>query len=136
MLDRPGLEFSFSGLKTFALTTVQQNQLDQQTVADIAWAFQDAAVDTLVRKCQRAIKQTNIPRLVVAGGVGANRSLRERLKQMMEKSGGKVFYPKIEFCTDNGAMIAYAGCQRLHQATRELSFSVKSRWSLEDLPSI
>lgn len=136
MLDRPGLDFSFSGLKTFALTTVQKNALDEQTIADIAYAFQDAAVDTLVRKCKRAIDQTWIPRLVVAGGVGANLSLRARLKTMMEASQGKVFYPKIEFCTDNGAMIAYAGCQRLHQATDALDFSVKARWSLEDLPPI
>lgn len=136
MLDRPGLDFSFSGLKTFALTTVQKNALDEQTIADIAYAFQDAAVDTLVRKCKRAIDQTGIPRLVVAGGVGANLSLRARLKTMMEASQGKVFYPKIEFCTDNGAMIAYAGCQRLHQATDALDFSVKARWSLEDLPPI
>lgn len=136
MMDRPGLDFSFSGLKTFALTTVQKNTLDQQTVSDIAWAFQDAAVDTLVKKCKRAIEQTNIPRLVVAGGVGANIALRERLKAMMEKSGGKVFYPKIEFCTDNGAMIAYVGCQRLHQSTRDLGFSVKARWSIEELPAL
>ena len=136
MMDRPGLDFSFSGLKTFALTTVQKNTLDQKTVSDIAWAFQDAAVDTLVKKCKRAIEQTNIPRLVVAGGVGANIALRERLKAMMGKSGGKVFYPKIELCTDNGAMIAYAGCQRLHQSTRDLGFSVKARWSIEELPAL
>ncbi len=136
MLDRPGLDFSFSGLKTFALTTVQQNALDPQTVADIAWAFQDAAVDTLVRKCKRAIEQTKIPRLVVAGGVGANLVLRERLATMMTAAKGQAFYPKIEFCTDNGAMIAYAGCQRLHQATTDLSFSVKARWSLEELPPL
>lgn len=133
MLDRPGLEFSFSGLKTFALTTIQNNELDDQTIADIAWAFQDAAVDTLVRKCERALQQTGYSRLVVAGGVGANAHLREQLKSTLAAMGGEVFYPKIEFCTDNGAMIAYAGYQRLHQATRDLSFSVKARWSLEEL---
>lgn len=136
MLDRPGLDFSFSGLKTFALTTIQNNSLDEQTIADIAWAFQDAAVDTLVKKCKRAIEQSGYSRLVVAGGVGANLRLREQLQITMQALGGEVFYPKIEFCTDNGAMIAYAGCQRLHQATRDLSFQVKARWSLEDLEPV
>ena len=136
MMDRPGLDFSFSGLKTFALTTVQNHVLDDQTIADIAWAFQDAAVDTLVKKCKRALEQTKINRLVVAGGVGANIRLREQLQQTMAKLGATVFYPKIEFCTDNGAMIAYAGCQRLHQATKDLSFQVKARWSLEELQPI
>ena len=136
MVDRPGLDFSFSGLKTFALTTIQSNTLDDQTVNDIAWAFQDAAVDTLVVKCLRALEQTSLQRLVVAGGVGANVHLRAQLAAKLAERGAAVFYPKFEFCTDNGAMIAYAGCQRLHQATRELGFQVKPRWSLEDLSSL
>lgn len=136
MLDRPGMDFSFSGLKTFALNTVENELLDEQTIADIAYAFQDAAVDTLCQKCKRAIQHTGSKRLVVAGGVGANLRLRAELKAMMEKMQGEVFYPRIEFCTDNGAMIAYAGAQRLHQATDDLSFQVKPRWSIEDLPQL
>lgn len=136
MTDRPGLDFSFSGLKTFALTTVQKSQLDQQTVADIACAFQDAAVDTLVIKCKRALEQTEANQLVVAGGVGANRLLRQRLLELADQQNARVFYPRIEFCTDNGAMIAYAGAQRLHQANDDFAFEVKPRWSLEDLQSV
>lgn len=136
MVDRPGMDFSFSGLKTFALNTVERELLDEQTIADIAYAFQDAAVDTLSIKCKRALKETKCNRLVVAGGVGANLRLREELKSMMQKLGGQVFYPRIQFCTDNGAMIAYAGAQRVHQANSDLQFQVKPRWSLEDLPSV
>ncbi|MEM7357663.1 MAG: tRNA (adenosine(37)-N6)-threonylcarbamoyltransferase complex transferase subunit TsaD [Pseudomonadota bacterium] len=133
MTDRPGLDFSYSGLKTAALTTVQSLTLDQQTVADVASAFQEAAVDTMVIKCKRALQQTGAERLVVAGGVGANLRLREQLKNMAAESGYQVFYPRIEFCTDNGAMIAYAGAQRIHQANNDLAFQVKPRWSLEEL---
>lgn len=136
MIDRPGMDFSFSGLKTFALNTVEKELIDEQTVCDIAYAFQDAAVDTLVIKCKRALLHTNAKRLVVAGGVGANIRLREQLKIMTDKMRAKLFYPRIEFCTDNGAMIAYAGSKRLHQASTDLSFQVKPRWSLEDLPPI
>ena len=136
MIDRPGMDFSFSGLKTFALNTVEKELLDAQTISDIAYAFQDAAVDTLCRKCKRALDHTGSKRLVVAGGVGANLRLREKLTEMMKKTQGAVFYPRIEFCTDNGAMIAYAGAQRLHQAVDDLSFQVKPRWSLEDLPNV
>ena len=136
MIDRPGMDFSFSGLKTFALNTVEKELLDPQTISDIAYAFQDAAVDTLCRKCKRALDHTGSKRLVVAGGVGANLRLREKLTEMMKKTQGEVFYPRIEFCTDNGAMIAYAGAQRLHQAVDDLSFQVKPRWSLEDLPTV
>ena len=136
MIDRPGMDFSFSGLKTFALNTVENELLDPQTISDIAYAFQDAAVDTLCRKCKRALDHTGSKRLVVAGGVGANLRLREKLTEMMKKTQGEVFYPRIEFCTDNGAMIAYAGAQRLHQAVDDLSFQVKPRWSLEDLPNV
>ena len=138
MVDRPGMAFSFSGLKTAALNAVskvvgEDGNLDDQTVADIATAFQDAAVDTLTIKCRRALQETDTKRLVVAGGVGANKLLREQLILMTKKLGAEVFYPRIEFCTDNGAMIAYAGMQRLHQANNDLSFEVKPRWSLEEL---
>ncbi len=143
MTKRPGLDFSYSGLKTFALTTVhaelhgiEHETLSPQTVADIAYAFQDAAVDTLVIKCKRALTQTNAKRLVVAGGVGANLLLRKRLSEMALELDARTFYPRIEFCTDNGAMIAYAGAIRMHQANPDLSFQIKPRWSLEDLPAV
>jgi len=136
MIDRPGMDFSYSGLKTFALNTVEKEYIDEQTVCDIAYAFQDAAVDTLVIKCKRALLHTKAKRLVVAGGVGANIRLREQLKIMTDKMRCELFYPRIDFCTDNGAMIAYAGSKRLHQASPDLSFQVKPRWSLEDLPPI
>ena len=136
MLNRPGLDFSYSGLKTFALTTAQNNELDEQTVADIAYAFQDAAVETLVVKSKRALEQTNSQRLVVAGGVGANKSLRAELNKMAESKGYKVFYPRLEFCTDNGAMIALAGMLRQSQADDSLGFQVRPRWSLEELPTV
>jgi N6-L-threonylcarbamoyladenine synthase len=137
MLDRPGLDFSYSGLKTHALTVVNKlGELSDQDVADIACAFQSAAVETLVVKSRRALEQTGGQRLVVAGGVGANLLLREELANMASKIGAEVFYPRIEFCTDNGAMIAYAGAQRLHQATNDLGFQVRPRWSLEELGGV
>ena len=136
MLNRPGLDFSYSGLKTFALTTAQNNELDEQTVADIAYAFQEAAVETLVVKSKRALEQTNSQRLVVAGGVGANKSLRAELNKMAESKGYQVFYPRLEFCTDNGAMIALAGMLRQSQADDSLGFQVRPRWSLEELPTV
>lgn len=140
MVKHPGMDFSYSGLKTFALTTVQQQTqdgaLDEQTIADIAIAFQEAAVDTLTIKSKRALIETGAKRLVVAGGVGANKRLREMLAQMTQAQQAKVYFPRIEFCTDNGAMIAFAGAQRMHQANPDLSFQVKPRWSLEDLPPI
>jgi N6-L-threonylcarbamoyladenine synthase len=136
MLNRPGTEFSYSGLKTSVLNTAEKHQLDEQTIADIAFAFQDAAVETLVVKSKRALLQTKVKRLVVAGGVGANIRLREQLTAMANKHSAQVFYPRIEFCTDNGAMIAFAGAQRLHQASADLSFQVKPRWSLEELQSV
>jgi len=136
MIDRPGMEFSYSGLKTAALNMVEKTELDEQAIADIAHAFQDAAVDTLVIKCKRALEHTKASRLVVAGGVGANLRLREQLKIMVDKQSGELFFPRIEFCTDNGAMIALAGSKRLHQATLEHSFQVKPRWSLEELAPI
>jgi len=134
MTDRPGLDFSFSGLKTFALTTAQTQGNDEQTRADIARAFQDAVVDTMVIKCRRALKASGSGRLVVAGGVGANRALREGLRAMAAEVGAEVFYPRLEFCTDNGAMIAYAGACRLQAGQQQdLQVEVRPRWSLEEL---
>lgn len=135
MTDRPGLDFSFSGLKTFAANTIRENDHDDQTRADIARAFEDAVVDTLAIKCKRALDQTGFSRLVIAGGVSANRTLRAKLKEMMEKRRGEVFYARPEFCTDNGAMIAYAGMIRLKAGTAaELSVTVRPRWPLAELP--
>lgn len=137
MTDRPGLDFSFSGLKTFAANTIRLNGNDPQTQADIARAFEDAVVDTLAIKCKRALQQTGFKRLVIAGGVSANHNLRSTLAEMMKKRGGEVFYARPEFCTDNGAMIAYAGMIRLQQSTQtELSVSVRPRWPLAELPAV
>ncbi len=134
MTDRPGLDFSFSGLKTAALTASQQHALDAHTIDDIAHAFQEAAVDTLVIKCARALEQTGHTRLVVAGGVGANALLRTRLLELGRKINVRVYYPRPAFCTDNGAMIAYAGALRLRAGQREgLAFGSRARWSLMEL---
>jgi N6-L-threonylcarbamoyladenine synthase len=140
MIDRPGLDFSFSGLKTFALNTIQQAEreeggsLSAQTRADIARAFEEAVVDTLLLKCRRAVRACDIKTLVLAGGVSANRRLRQRIDEMMEGEGGAAYYPRLKFCTDNGAMIAYAGCLRLLAGESEaLRFSVTSRWPMESL---
>lgn len=137
MTDRPGLDFSFSGLKTFAANTIRNNGDDDQTRADIARAFEDAVVDTLAIKCRRALDETGFKRLVMAGGVSANRALRQRLSDMMAKRGGSVFYARPEFCTDNGAMIAYAGAIRLRQGEiQDLAVRVRPRWPLAELPAI
>lgn len=137
MTDRPGLDFSFSGLKTFAANTIRDNDDSSQTRADIARAFEDAVVDTLAIKCRRALDQSGFKRLVIAGGVSANGTLRAKLAEMMQKRGGEVFYARPEFCTDNGAMIAYAGMVRLKGgAHAELSVTVRPRWPLADLPAI
>lgn len=134
MIDRPGLDFSFSGLKTFALNTIEKNPLDEQTKADIARAFQDAVVDTMVIKCKRALQETGYKNLVIAGGVGANVALRQALQEMCHKRQVKLHFPRMEFCTDNGAMIAYVGCQRLLAGQRDgLSVEVFPRWSLDSL---
>jgi len=135
MINRPGLAFSFSGLKTYALNTVHQNSpLDETTRAEIAFAFQRAVVDTLRIKCDRALTATGHSRLVVAGGVGANLHLRQVLDELAQKRGSKVYYPAPEYCTDNGAMIAYAGAMRLLVGQHdEEVFDVLPRWSLEDL---
>jgi len=137
MTDRPGLDFSFSGLKTFALTTWQRSGRSEPDRADIARAFEEAVVDTFAIKCRRALEQTGLNTLVIAGGVGANRRLRARLGELMSERGGRVCYPRPEFCTDNGAMIAYAGYCRLRAGHSEgLSVRAMPRWSLEDLPAV
>ena len=140
MVDRPGLDFSFSGLKTFTLTTLKKESRGlggealERLKADIARAFEEAVVDTLVIKCRRAVQQSGIPTLVLAGGVAANRRLRERMDAMMAEEGGRTFYPRLEFCTDNGAMIAYAGWQRLRAGERAgPEFNARPRWSLTEL---
>ncbi|MGG2140444.1 tRNA (adenosine(37)-N6)-threonylcarbamoyltransferase complex transferase subunit TsaD [Symbiopectobacterium sp. RP] len=137
MTDRQGLDFSFSGLKTFAANTIRANGNDDQTRADIARSFEDAVVDTLAIKCRRALDETGFKRLVMAGGVSANRTLHARLTEIMAKRGGAVFYARPEFCTDNGAMIAYAGSVRLlHNQSQELGVSVRPRWPLAELPAV
>ncbi len=131
MTDRPGLDFSFSGLKTFTANTVRDLEpLSEQDAADVALAFQDAVVDTLVIKCRRALKATAIDALVVAGGVAANTSLRER----MAKSVPAVYYAPPELCTDNGAMIAFAGHERLAAGSTEpLAIVPRPRWPIHEL---
>ena len=135
MLHSGDLDFSFSGLKTAVLTLAQQNELDEQTRADIAHAAQEAIVDVLAQKAITALGQTGLDQLVIAGGVGANQALRSRLNKDISKRGGTVFYPDLEFCTDNGAMIAFAGAMRLqHQSTQHgYRFNVKPRWDLQEL---
>lgn len=138
MTNRPGLDFSFSGLKTFTLNTLKDlEQPTDQDKADIAVAFQTAVVDTIRIKCQRALEQTGLTTLVIAGGVSANIELRVELRKMTDKYGGTVYYPAPEFCTDNGAMIAYAGFERLKRGQTEgLSIDVKPRWPMTDLPAM
>jgi N6-L-threonylcarbamoyladenine synthase len=142
MLDRPGLDFSFSGLKTATLTAIKgvagENGLpDDATCADIAASFQAAVVDTLVAKCKRALEQVGMKTLVIAGGVSANKHLRVELDRELATIGAKVFYARHEFCTDNGAMIAYAGCQRLLAGEHEgLAINVKARWPLAQLAPV
>jgi N6-L-threonylcarbamoyladenine synthase len=138
MVNRPGLDFSFSGLKTFTLNTIAEHGgrdgIDEQTRADIACAFQTAVIDTLVIKCRRALEQEELETLVVAGGVSANTRLRETLQQALAKMGGRVFYPAPAFCTDNGAMIAYAGCQRMLCGQRDSQDArVRPRWPMDEL---
>jgi len=137
MLHSGDLDFSFSGLKTAVLTLARQNDGHEQTRADIACATQEAIVDVLAHKARMALAQTGLSQLVVAGGVGANTLLRERLNKDIGKRGGKVFYPDLEFCTDNGAMIAFAGALRLaqQQGNKDYRFNVKPRWNLAEIAS-
>ncbi|WP_027966213.1 tRNA (adenosine(37)-N6)-threonylcarbamoyltransferase complex transferase subunit TsaD [Halomonas halocynthiae] len=139
MTDRPGMDFSFSGLKTHTLTTLRRLEadglLDDQARADIARAFEDAVVDTLAIKCRRALDATGLTRLVVAGGVSANRRLRAGLEQEARKRSATTYYPRGRFCTDNGAMIAYAGAQRLIAGEHDQLGIMQAvpRWPMEQL---
>jgi N6-L-threonylcarbamoyladenine synthase len=141
MVDRPGLDMSFSGLKTFTLNTWLAAQAEgdesEQTQADICRAFEQAVAETLKIKCKRALDLTGYDTLVVSGGVSANREIRQQLTHLMEQRQGKAFYPRPEFCTDNGAMIAYAGAQRLAAGQQDdLNFAANPRWSLTELPPL
>ncbi len=147
MTDRPGLDFSFSGLKTAARNTILKckeqrdkedgSDLSEQDKADIALAFERAVVETLAIKCKRALLQTGHKRLVIAGGVSANKTLRKKLHELMEKLRGEVYYPRPEFCTDNGAMIAYAGCQRLLAGQKDGDeIIIHPRWPMDQLEAV
>ena len=142
MTNRPGLDFSFSGLKTFVRNTIAEQRsadgsLDAQTRADIARAFEEAVVGTLAIKCKRALEHTQLKTLIIAGGVSANVHLREVLETTVSKMKARLFYAQPRFCTDNGAMIAYAGCQRLLAGQQDdLTIKAFPRWSLESLPAI
>jgi N6-L-threonylcarbamoyladenine synthase len=141
MLDRAGLEFSFSGLKTAVSLAVKDRtaagDLGEATRADIAAGVQQAIVETLIAKTARALEQTGYEALVVAGGVGANRLLRERMAAAVARQGVRVFYPRIEFCTDNAAMIAVAGMARLKAGTHEgPAIRARATWPLSELPPL
>ena len=141
MTDRPGLDFSFSGLKTYAWNALRDELAarddPEQARADIARAFEEAVVDTLLIKCRRAVRQVGVGTLVLAGGVSANLRLRARMDAMMRAEGGRAFYPRPVLCTDNGAMIAYAGHQRLVAGQSEpLAFSARPRWPMDALPTL
>ena len=135
MVNRPDLDFSFSGLKTQVLLAWQASDQSEQTRADIARAFEEAIVDTLVIKCRRALEMSGATRLVIAGGVGANRRLRAELAAAGDKDGFRTYFPRLDFCTDNGAMIALAGAIRLaHGQHQDATVQVFPRWDLESLP--
>lgn len=141
MVNRPGLDFSFSGLKTHTLTTLRslesEGNLNDQARADVARAFEEAVVATLVIKCRRALEQEKLSRIIMSGGVSANVNLRQQLASAMNKIGARAFYPAMEYCTDNGAMIAYAGAQRLLAGQKDgKALQVRARWPLTDLEAI
>ncbi|EJO2020607.1 tRNA (adenosine(37)-N6)-threonylcarbamoyltransferase complex transferase subunit TsaD [Vibrio vulnificus] len=137
MTNVPGLDMSFSGLKTFTANTIAANGDDEQTRADIAYAFEEAVCATLAIKCKRALEQTGMKRIVIAGGVSANRRLRAELEKLAHKVGGDVYYPRTEFCTDNGAMIAYAGMQRLkNNEVSDLAVEARPRWPIDQLTPV
>jgi N6-L-threonylcarbamoyladenine synthase len=134
LTERPGLDFSFSGLKTAVVVALRDRELDDQTRADAAQAFEEAVVETLVIKCRRALAATDARTLVVAGGVGANRRLRARMLAMGERDGVRVVYPRVEFCTDNAAMIALLGHLRLAAGQRDdLAIRARARWPMTEL---
>ncbi|MGH8040818.1 MAG: tRNA (adenosine(37)-N6)-threonylcarbamoyltransferase complex transferase subunit TsaD [Rudaea sp.] len=137
MTDRPGLDFSFSGLKTQVLLAYQAHAEEPNAKADIARGFEDAIVETLLIKCRRALQATGCKRLVIAGGVGANRKLRTQLADTAQREGFRVYFPRLEFCTDNGAMIALAGALRLQAGLHDgPEIKVTPRWDLESLPPL
>ena len=137
MLDRPGLEFSFAGLKTAVRHALRGRDLTPQLRADVARAVQEAIVETLIAKALRALEYTGLTALVVSGGVSANRALRERLTAAAGSEGARVYYPRLEFSTDNAAMIAVAGLKRLAAGQRDgLAIQVRARWPLESLPAV
>jgi N6-L-threonylcarbamoyladenine synthase len=137
MLDRAGLEFSFSGLKTAVLHAVRAEAPDEQRRADLARAVQEAIVETLTAKALRALEYTGLDVLVVSGGVGANRALRQRLADAVGRRGGRVYHPRVEFCTDNAAMIAVAGLARLAAGQHDgLGIEARAQWPLASLPPL
>jgi len=143
MMDQGNLDFSFSGLKTAVLNLTQQLGLNdsdapsRQNIADIAASFQEAIVDVLVAKCERAVETAGMSQLVIAGGVGANHRLRTRIDLAGEKAGFRVFYPPVALCTDNGAMVAFAGAMRISQGQiGAMPFTARPRWELDSLPAI
>lgn len=131
MLNRPGLEFSFSGIKTKALLTIENSEKDDYP--DIAAGFQEALIDTLIQKSLRALKQTGATSLVVSGGVGANKHLRAELKRLSGSLSFNVYFPRSEFCTDNGAMVAYLGYERLSRGEVSESVKLKARWPIDQV---
>ncbi|MCD2449789.1 tRNA (adenosine(37)-N6)-threonylcarbamoyltransferase complex transferase subunit TsaD [Methylicorpusculum oleiharenae] len=137
MTDRPGLDFSFSGLKTFTMNTLLSTSQTGQDKANIAFAFQKAVAGTLSIKCKRALQQTQLKKLVVAGGVSANATIRDELTAMAKKENAAIYFPRFEFCTDNAAMVAYAGCQRfLADQHDDLCIQARPRWPINELPGV
>jgi N6-L-threonylcarbamoyladenine synthase len=134
LLNSGDLNFSFSGLKTAVLTLVNEHELTEATKADIACEFEEAVTEVLTAKCMAALRETGMDNLIVSGGVGANARLRERLNHATQRRLCKVNYPRLEFCTDNGAMIAFAGAMRMLHAQRDdYAFTVRPRWDLAEL---